>query len=837
MPNPNHQNHQYKGAAHKNSLSKNNTGSKGSGADNTLTLTTKARLSNWQQQWMADHWRLLASVACTVVAAGAVSLELGITNLWERQVQSLFFELRGAVEAPEEIVILAIDEESLSQGQHYQEEPERYESLQPIESWPWRREAYARVIDRLMQAGADAVAIDVLFPEPSSYGTADDDAFAAVLNRYSDRVVLAADYSSSSNRQGVITQALLPLARFEDAGVRIGSINFLLEPNEQIHRLTQTFLAQLAADEARFLGASAVTSEEEQEPAPISFAQATLLAAGKSYNSEPQENIFFYGPANTFQQLPFWYVLDDDPWQNYLKGGKFFEGKTVIIGTTATIRHDFHEAPFSQSLLHPQPMAGVEILANAVATLDQDLSPTQIVKHPKLNALIVLALGLGIAVATHKTKRPSRRILMLAGGLGIWTVISYTAFVSAQAILITGTPIALITTMGIVDFGLGFTTDRFRRKRLRTALARYKTSPLVQEIISQQDDFQDLLDVDRADIVGMMLQARYRILEVLGAGGFGETYLAQDTLRPGNPICVVKQLKIVSDNPKSHHLARRLFEKEAVVLGELGEHDQIPRLLAYFEVNQSFYLVQEMVEGRLLRDVLSRSRPLSQRAIVKMLRDLLPVIKFVHSKGVIHRDIKPSNIIRRKRDGRYVLIDFGAVKTISTKITGEMKTNITSTVGIGTQGYMPSEQSAGMPTVRSDIYALGITAIEALTGRPPHAFKRGEDGEIIWAHRVKDLSPELSNVISKMVRYDFNKRYETSDRVLEDLESIEAQQLTDTPATPDTDTPPPEANTSTYDQGTRPGVIPTNPELDNTQILPEDWLNNAETRKETTEEE
>ena len=121
----------------------------------------------------------------------------------------------------------------------------------------------------------------------------------------------------------------------------------------------------------------------------------------------------------------------------------------------------------------------------------------------------------------------------------------------------------------------------------------------MQEIISQQDDFQDLLDVNRTDIIGTLLRDRYRIMEVIGAGGCGETYRAQDTLRPGHPVCVVKQLKIVSDNPKSHHLARRLFEAEAVVLGQLGEHPQIPRLLAYFEVQQTFYLVQEMIKGNI----------------------------------------------------------------------------------------------------------------------------------------------------------------------------------------------------------------------------------------------
>jgi serine/threonine protein kinase/CHASE2 domain-containing sensor protein len=794
----------------------------------TATLTTKDRLTAWQKNWVTKHWRFSLSGVCIALAAGAVGLNLGVVNLLERQTQSLYFELRGKLAPPNDVVILAIDEDSLSQGQYYLEDPKRYQSLQPIESWPWRREAYARVITRLMDAGAKAVAIDVVFPSPSSYGEADDEALLKVLQRYGDHVVLAASYksrnlsqSSLSQSQGNLYQAFLPLDQFLDAGARVGVINFNKEHNEKIHRLGEEFLR-----EEKFLRG---LGQDEADSPFLSFAQATLQAADETYSTEPRENIFFYGPGGTFQQVPFWYVLDDDPWHKKLESGRFFEGKTVIIGTTASLHRDFHRAPFSGSLRYPTLMPGVEILANTVATLEHDLSPTRLIKSPVANSLVVLALGLTVAGLMSRTPKPLTRLLIAGGGMGLWALISYGAFVGSRIIMISGTPMLAIASIGVLDFGAGLVTDRFKRKRLRTTLARYATSPLVQEIISQQDDFQDLLDINRADLIGTLLRDRYRITKVLGAGGFGETYLAQDTLRPGNPICVVKQLKIVSDNPKAHRLARRLFEAEAVVLGQLGEHSQIPRLLAYFEVQESFYLVQEMVEGKLLRNLLSRSRPLSQRAVVKLLRDLLPVVNFVHSQGVIHRDIKPSNIIRRSADGRYVLIDFGAVKTISTKLA-DAGTQMTSTVGIGTQGYMPSEQSAGMPTVRSDIYALGITAIEALTGRPPHALKRTESGEIIWSHAIEDISPALSRIINKMVRYDFNNRYHSAQSVLDDLNQLDDEQLNDEPMdnSPKFQT----MSETTFNQGTRPGVMDTNLELDKTHVLPADWPNDLITQPE-----
>lgn len=798
--------------------------------DVTATLTTRDRLTFWQRSLVAKHWRLALSGLVTAIAAGAVGLNIGVVNLLERQVQSLFFELRGPVEAPENIVILAIDEDSLTQGEYYSEDPERYASLQPIESWPWQRRAYARVIDRLMEAGAASVSIDLVLSLESQYGESDDAALAEVIERYGDRIVLAVDYEPILLSQGLsYWSPTLPLPQFEDAGAQLGIIDFHKEPNQKIHRLGQEFVRFLKDEESAFFNASATISEESDRP-QLSFAQATLKASRRAFDDKPQENIFFHGPAGTFQRVPFWKVLDDDPWQKELKDSQFFKDKTVIIGWTASRLHDFHRAPFSESMLYPRPMAGAEILANAIATLQNDLSPRRIIKSPALNALLVLALGLLVAGAMSRTKKPLNRLLIASSGLGLWTLASYGAFVWGSAIILTGAPMVMLTSMGLVDFGVGFTADRFKRKRLRRTLARYATSPLVQEIISQQDDFQDLLDVNRTDLIGTLLRDRYKILRVLGAGGFGETYLAQDTLRPGNPICVVKQLKIVSDNPKAHRLARRLFESEAIVLGQLGEHDQIPRLLAYFEVQDSFYLVQEMIEGKLLRELLSRSRPLSQRAVVRLLIDLLPVISFVHSRSVIHRDIKPSNIIRRDSDKRYVLIDFGAVKTISNKLADAGGTQITETVGIGTQGYMPSEQAAGMPTVRSDIYALGITAIEALTGRPPHALKRSEDGEIIWAHTVVDISSDLSRIINQMVRYDFNKRYASAQSVLEDLERIDISRLTE--SVPIAESHTHSVSDTTYNQGTRPGVLETNQELDVTEILPADWPNEMPTAEE-----
>jgi eukaryotic-like serine/threonine-protein kinase len=205
-------------------------------------------------------------------------------------------------------------------------------------------------------------------------------------------------------------------------------------------------------------------------------------------------------------------------------------------------------------------------------------------------------------------------------------------------------------------------------------------------------------------MLGTMLRGRYKIIRKLGQGGFGETYLAEDMDLPRNPYCVVKRFKPQFTNPQALQQAMRLFDTEADVLYRLGNHEQIPRLMAHFEENQEFYLVQEYVQGDDLSTELKPGEQWSQEKVIIFLRDILKILEFVHQQNVIHRDIKPANLIRRTADGKLFLIDFGAVKEISTL----MANNQGRTVTVGTPGYMPSEQYNGQPQLCSDIYAVGM---------------------------------------------------------------------------------------------------------------------------------
>lgn len=275
-------------------------------------------------------------------------------------------------------------------------------------------------------------------------------------------------------------------------------------------------------------------------------------------------------------------------------------------------------------------------------------------------------------------------------------------------------------------------------------------------------------------MLGQELKGRYKIIQALRAGGFGQTYIAEDTQRPGTPKCVVKHLMPATNDTKFLEIARRLFKTEAQILEKVGRHDQIPQLLAYFEDNKEFYLVQEFIEGYPLNEELLPGKKLPEAQVLAILQDVLRILEFVHGHGAIHRDIKPNNIMRRKQDGKLVLIDFGAVKEIRTQLanSGEQSMLSTITVGIGTGGYIAPEQALGYPRFSSDIYALGMTAIQALTGLSPMKLPEDVDtGNIIWQNRVQ-ISGELAAVLDKMICRNFSQRYHSAAEVLEALNNI-----------------------------------------------------------------
>lgn len=293
-------------------------------------------------------------------------------------------------------------------------------------------------------------------------------------------------------------------------------------------------------------------------------------------------------------------------------------------------------------------------------------------------------------------------------------------------------------------------------------------NPSVADISSFRAEANDRSHLNQFCGSGQRFRDRYEILKVLGQGGFGVTFLARDVQLPGQPLCVIKQLCPKVHDPAALQLARRRFEQEARTLSKLGSHAQIPQLLDYFEAQGEFYLVQEYVRGYTLSREVKRSGPFSEAAVKQFLREFMPLLQYVHSNHVIHRDIKPPNIIRCKDDGRLVLIDFGAVKE---KLqVGDTSVKSTTTQFVGTVGFAPPEQLASRPLYSSDIYAVGVTCLYLLTGKPPLEFDyEFVSGEVRWRDHAT-VSDHFGTVLSKMLKVSPKERYQSPTEVLRALD-------------------------------------------------------------------
>ncbi|MCC5635227.1 serine/threonine protein kinase [Nostoc sp. CHAB 5844] len=287
-------------------------------------------------------------------------------------------------------------------------------------------------------------------------------------------------------------------------------------------------------------------------------------------------------------------------------------------------------------------------------------------------------------------------------------------------------------------------------------------------------NFQDEYSLQKNQLAQLcgstqLFRDRYIILRILGRGGFGITFLARNARLPGNPLCVIKQLCPKTTSTKSWQRACERFEKEAKTLAQLGSHSQIPMLLDYFEANGEFYLVQEYVRGCTLAREVRRNGTKNEAEVKQFLREILPILQYIHQNRVIHRDIKPQNLLRCEDDRRLVMIDFGAVKEKLVDIAEDSGNKTATTNFVGTMGFAPPEQFALRPVYASDIYAVGVTCLYLLTGKGPLDFERDTyTGEICWQKEVS-VSDNFARILEKMVKFSLDDRFKTVDDVIKAL--------------------------------------------------------------------
>ena len=282
-------------------------------------------------------------------------------------------------------------------------------------------------------------------------------------------------------------------------------------------------------------------------------------------------------------------------------------------------------------------------------------------------------------------------------------------------------------------------------------------------------------------MIGVTLLSRYHITELLGGGGFSDTYLAKDTALPGQPNCVVKHLCPKEQQQGILQVARELFEREAKIQYKLSQNSQIPTLFAHFQQEDQFFLVQEYIEGHDVAEELLEGQAMSEVMALKLVHDILTALAILHDEQCIHRDLKPHNLRRRSQDQKIILIDFGAVKEIR-HLTLMPNGETSRTIAIGSPGYMPSEQVAGKPKLASDIYAVGMIGIHAVTGHSPMYFDEDPmTGELLWQHEA-NIRDEFKDILRKMTHPYHMNRYANAREALAAIQTIDHSPSMGSPA-------------------------------------------------------
>jgi serine/threonine protein kinase len=283
---------------------------------------------------------------------------------------------------------------------------------------------------------------------------------------------------------------------------------------------------------------------------------------------------------------------------------------------------------------------------------------------------------------------------------------------------------------------------------------------------------------------GLVLNDRYLVRHVLGQGGFGRTYLAEDSHRFNEP-CVLKEFAPQLHQPDLLRKAKELFEREAGILYQL-QHAQIPEFRALLTVSinqeQSLFLVEQFIQGESYAQRIDRGLLLNEGEAIQFLRDLMPVLNYIHSRGVIHRDIAPDNLICDSKLGKPVLIDFGSVKQVATtamKLLG----SVPVLTQIHKLGYTPPEQFRGEVHPSSDFYSLAVTTLVLLTGRTPTDFYDEQQQAWRWRSQLT-LTSGLGDILDRMLSTFPQNRYPTAALLQQALDGLSTQGLAIAPMRP-----------------------------------------------------
>ena len=715
------------------------------------------------------HPAPIASLAVTLLVLGGRQLQ-GL-QAPELGVYDRLMQLRAPEEPDPRLLIVAVTEAD----------------IQAVGRWPLSDETIHQLLQKLERYQPRAIGLDIYRDIPQPPGRKE-------LVKYlqqSDRTIAICKLSEGNKDIGVASPPEMPIDRLGYSDFVIdsdGTVRRALligePPSESSCQTPFSFSFQLAR---RYFAAEKIgakfTEAGELQIGSVRFQR--LQRHTGNYQDVDAEGyqilLNYHSPRQVARQVTLSQVLEGKIEPEWVRN------RLILIGVTAPSIDDAFYTPYSPGERELHKMPGVVVHAQILSQLLSAVLDNRSLLwtwHDGVEWLWIWGWSLVGGFLACKIKHP----LILAGAGIVATAtlfgVSWGLFLQAGWVPLIAPALSLIGTGSSILVYTSYKTQQEQQKiatRVQEQDRHISLLHTMLEEVSEEFDSaiattelpDELVDIvpPRLEILTPqnLLAGRYQILNLLGAGGFGHTYLAEDTQRPGHPKCVIKHLMPARTDERFFQIARRLFHTEAEILEILGKHDRIPQLFAYFEEDREFYLVEEFIQGHPIGKEIPLDRRLPESQVVNLLVEILEVIAFIHDRQVIHRDIKPSNIIRRERDGRLCVIDFGAVKQMSPHSHPNAEE---LTVAIGTKGYAAPEQLAGHPRLGSDIYSLGAIGIQGLTGIPPCQLRQdSHTGNILWRH-LASVRPELADILDKMVRYHFNERYQSAKTVLQELKRI-----------------------------------------------------------------
>jgi CHASE2 domain-containing sensor protein len=629
---------------------------------------------------LAKGGRLLLALGVALVAAG-IGIAIRDTHLLRRLEQVTIdarFQIRGTERKQVAgIVIVAIDDPTFSQ----------FNRMHLSAQWPFPRRYEARVIDRLHQAGAKVIGVDIQFTEPSR-SPADDNALIEAVGRAGNVVLATTDVGPHGTTNVFGGDAVL-----RQLGARAGDSSFIPDSDGTIRQTQYSILG---------LKTFAVVVAESASHHPVSPA-----LFGGARKGVP---IDFAGPPGTIPAISFSRVY----------AGTFpahmFAGKIVLVGVTSPSLQDVHQAPTSGGRL----MSGVEILGNAVATVMHRIP----LRDPAgwVSALLIVLLALVPCLAGLRLGTIGVALFGL-GALVLWSVATQLAFDSGAELDYTDPAAALLLATGAMVIA-GWWADGRERKRLRQQFAANQVA-IVE---------QTLAPSGQTRLKPTAIIAGYRIESAIARGGMGVVYRATQ-LALDRPVA----LKLIAAGHAQDPVFRARFKLESRLAASI-EH---PNVIPVYEAGEDdglLFIAMRLVEGIDLDQLLQHQQLLDPVRTARLITQLAAALDAAHTHGLVHRDVKPANILLTFDEPEHLyLTDFGVAKHI-----GVDEGITTAGQWVGTLDYLAPEQIRGEEVGPSaDIYALAGVLYRCLTGQVP--FPRDNDPAKLWAH-VNAAPPAPSRV-------------------------------------------------------------------------------------------